>query len=210
MNINIQKFQQLLEVSNTNMDELDKAIMLIQILTGKAEFEVSKMKVKTFNKLCAKINKAFNVYNSNLMNEKPKNIIRANGRWYWVNLDMSVLNAGRYIEVSTYLENIVGNLHKIMASICTPMKWSYRGLIKDEYNATKHEQYASDMLQADFSAAYHSALFFYAVISESMNNSLISLKSQDPILEVRLRNLLANYSDGFTQPKWLVNLNASS
>ena len=59
MKITIKTFQNLFAIQNSTMDELDKSILLVQTLTDKSQFEIEKMKVSKFNKLCAKINKVF-------------------------------------------------------------------------------------------------------------------------------------------------------
>lgn len=210
MKISIEKFQQLFQVSQVDMDELDKAILLVKILSGKSDFEINKMRASDFNKQCAKIKKAFDIYNSDLLNSKPKNLIKANGKWYFINLDIKDLNAGRYIEIATYMNDVVGNLHKIMASMCIPMKWSIKGLVLDKFEATKHQQYADDMLQVDFSVAYHCAVFFYAVLMESIK-SLITYGSQvDQKTLDKLQRILGSYMVGSIQPQWLKNLKASA
>lgn len=209
MKISIEKFQQLFKVSQVEMDELDKAILLVKILSGKSDFEINKMRASDFNKQCVKIKKAFDIYNSELMNDKPKNIIKANGKWYFINLDIKDLNAGRYIEIATYMNDVVGNLHKIMASMCIPMKWSLKGLVADKFSASKHQQYADDMLQADFSVAYHCAVFFYAVLMESMKNLLTYGNKQGEQIAERLQRILGNYMVGSIQPRWLANLKLS-
>jgi hypothetical protein len=209
MKITIEKFQQLFQVSQIEMDELDKAILLVKILSDKSEFEINKMKASDFNKQCAKIKKAFDVYNSDLLNQKPKNLIKANGKWYFINLDIKDLNSGRYIEISTYLGDIIPNLHKIMASMCVPMKWTIKGLVADKFDATKHQQYADDMLKADFSVAYHCAVFFYAVLMESIKSLITYGSKVDQKTLERLQKILANYMVGYIQPKWLANLKLS-
>jgi bacterioferritin (cytochrome b1) len=55
----------------------------------------------------------------------------------------------------------------------TPLKWSWRKMryVKLPYDATQHEQYANDMLHADFEHAYHASVFFYLVFTHSIRNS---------------------------------------
>ena len=143
----IKKFQDLFKISITNLDEIDKSVLLVQTFTGKSEFEINKMSVKKFNRLCANINKSFNKLSNNMLAEKPKNLIKANGKWYWLNLEINELTAGRYVETATYASDVIGNLHKLMATMCVPMKWSWKGLVPDKYNAEHHAKYAEDMLQ---------------------------------------------------------------
>jgi hypothetical protein len=57
MRISIQKFQELYKISQYNVNEIERASLLVQSLTGKSEAEINKMNIKKFNKLCNAINK---------------------------------------------------------------------------------------------------------------------------------------------------------
>lgn len=61
------------------------------------------------------------------------------------------------------------NMHNILASICTPMRWSWRkfNYIKTDYDALKHEEYAEDMKLADFRHGYYAMVFFYSLLINS-------------------------------------------
>jgi len=209
MKMTIQKFQQLFQIQNQQMDELDKAIMLVQVFADKSEFAVSKLKTSEFNKLCRKINKSFEGFDKELINGKPKNIIKANGKWYFLNMDIEQLNAGRYVEMATYCKDVIPNLHMILATMCTPMAWSWNGLKIKKFKAEDHSKYADDFLQADFNVAYQCAVFFYAVLFKSMESSLSSLKNQEGIKVEVLQRILEKSLDGFIQPKWYQNLKLS-
>ena len=211
MRLTIKKFQELHQASLTNLDEIDKSILLVQIFTGKSEYEINKMSIKKFNRLCANINKSFNKLSNNMLAEKPKNLIKANGKWYWLNLEINELTAGRYVETATYASDVIGNLHKLMATMCVPMKWSWKGLVPDKYNAEHHAKYAEDMLHADFNDAYQSCVFFYKLFSESMK-ALQSSLEEDPMGKEMLNQNLTifnNLMDGYLMPNWSVNLKIS-
>lgn len=208
MKLSIQKFQELYIISQTEMDDTDKAIRLVQVVTGKTQEEVEEMPLPQFNSLCGEINKLFDFSNG-----KPTRTIRVGKNFYRVHLDINNLNAGRYVEVVKFSKHTIPNLHKIMASIVQPCTWYGRLL---PYQANKHEQYADDMLQADFHTAYHSAVFFYALFSNLMRSSQAYLKAEavkkgakPEHVEQVLRDS-QNILDGFILPKWLRNFSASS
>ena len=77
MKLTIKQFQQINNINKFEIDDLDKSIMFVQVLTGKSEFEVNQMKVKKFNKLCADVLKAFGSMMVDLKKDKPKNLIKA-------------------------------------------------------------------------------------------------------------------------------------
>lgn len=211
MKITIKTFQNLFSIQNSTMDELDKSILLVQTLTGKSQFEIEKMKVKKFNKICAKINKVFENLSTEMTEGKPKNFIKANGNWYFINYDVSELTSGRYVETATFGNDVIGNLHKLMATMVNPVKLTWKGFKVLPYDATKHSKVSEDMLQADFTVAYQANVFFYALF----NHSILNLKD---FLEANVKDkesvklLLMNFKevmDGFTMPNWCKNLNIS-
>ena len=207
----IKMFQDLFTISQTEMEEIDKSILLVQAYTGKSEFEINKMSVKKFNRLCAKIKKAFDNVGKQITKGKPKNLIKANGKWYWLNFEINEMTAGRYVETATFGSDVVGNLHKLMATMCTPMKWSWKGLVQDKYKADNHSKYAEDMLQADFDHCYQACVFFWAVFNESMRVLQYSLEG-DQMEKEMLNQHLMNFKkvmDGCLMPNWYQNLKIS-
>ena len=211
MRITIKTFQDLFIIQQTPMDELDKSILLVQTLTGKSQFEIERMKVSKFNKLCAKINKMFEALAVDMTNGKPKNIIRANGKFYFINYEINKLTAGRYVETATFGNDIVGNLHKLLATMANPMKMTLKGLKVMPYDANKHEQISEDMLQADFTIAYQACVFFYALFTNSIQSLVTSLE-QNEIESESVKSALMNFKeamDGYTMPNWYKNLSIS-
>ena len=207
MKITIQKFQELAAMSNLPMDETERAIKLVQVMTGKTTKQVEDMPIGAFNELCAKIAKVFD-----LTDGEPVSTIKVGKHWYHINHSIDKMSAGRYVEVATFSSDVIGNLHKIMGSIVQPKTWYGKIL---PYDSTKHEQYADDMLQADFSAAYHSAVFFYVLFKESIKNLqgyflMEAMKAgQEEKAAHKTLTDLTNVLDGFILPKWCANLKIS-
>jgi hypothetical protein len=214
MRVTIKMFQQLFAISNMELDEIEKSKLLIQTFTNKTENELENISVKKYNKLSRYIKSAFDLYNKNMLNNTPKNIVKANGRWYFLNYDIArpPMNAGRYVEVATFSKDIIGNLHKIMSTMATPMKWTLFGLkpveVKTYYD---HERVANDMLHMDFKHAYHAAVFFWAVFAKSIENSQSYFQTiaTDKTKVTEVLNDLRKHSDGFSQAKWYQNLKIS-
>ena len=211
MKMTIEKFQKLYAISQMDLDELTRATLLVQSFTGMSEAQIDALTPAKFNKLCVKIMDSFK--QMELVNKfgKPRNYVKANGSWYFLNYDISKapMNAGRYVEVATFGKDVIGNLHLIMSTMANPLKLCWKGYKRVEN--VDHEKVATDMLQLDFSVAYHSAVFFYAVFSKSIQ----SLKPYFQSLTTEKENLdqvIANFtkhSDGFTTAKWYQNLKIS-
>jgi len=207
MKISIQKFQDLYKISQYKMNEIERASLLVQCLTDKSEHEINKMNIKKFNKLCSKINTEFEILSKKMDEEKPKQIVKANGKYYWLNYDMAKKpnNAGKYVEVATFSEDVIGNMHKIMATMATPMKLSWKGLVQTERD---HKNIAEDMLHLDFKVAYHASVFFWAVFSKSIVNLKDYLASQTQKKKelTDTLNRFQSLSDGFITARWYQNL----
>jgi len=211
MKMTIEKFQRLYAISQMELDELTRATLLVQSFTGMSEAEIDKLTPAKFNKLCKEIMESFNQMEK--MNElgKPKNYVKANGTWYFLNYDIAKppMNAGRYVEVATFGKDVIGNLHLIMSTMANPLKLSWKGFKAVEN--VNHEKVANDMLKLEFSVAYHSAVFFYAVFSksiQSLSNYFQSLTENKEQVKEAIANF-TKHSDGFITAKWYQNLKIS-
>lgn len=209
MKVTISKFQELYKISLMDINEAEKSALLVQEFTGMSEEQVNKMPLKKFNSLCALINRKFEAFGVELDNKKPQKYIAIKGRLYLIEYDLAKppMNAGRYVELATYSDDIIGNLHKIMATMCTPLKFTFKGLKRKE---KIHSKVANDMLDVDFSVAYHSAVFFYAVFSKSIQGLSTYFKtiSTDSAKVDEVMKNLAEFTDGFITAKWYRNLKA--
>lgn len=209
MKVSIKKFQELYSIAQSDTDELTKSSLLIQNLTGKTEAELDKMNIVKYGRLCKRLNDLFERYVKDLYAKKPKQYVKANGQWYFLNYDLEKQNAGKYVEVATFGSDLIGNLHKIIATMATPMVWTWKGLKLYE-GETNHNKIANDMLELDFEVAYHAAVFFCAVLRTSMLNLNIYFTQMENPKAVELGENLAKILDGYTMPKWYQNLKISA
>jgi hypothetical protein len=194
MKLTIDKFQRLQAIATLDSEEIEKASRLVQVLLEKSEDEVDAMPLKKFAKLCDKLKKAFDLTIDAATMSKPKSIIVANGNVYNLNFDIKPpFNTGRYIEVLTFSkDDPIMNMHNILASICTPMRWSWRkfNYVKTEYDALKHEEYAEDMKQADFRHGYYAMVFFYSLLTNLTGGTMDSLIAQMNLRKVNKKRVL--------------------
>ena len=203
MRINVETFQKLYAVSLMDTDEVEKSAQYVQILTGKTDEQVNRMKVAKFNKLCGRINKAFEMVGKNLQNGKPKKFVWANGRLYKLVYDIKL--AGKYVETATFATDTIGNLHLLMATIAEPVRLTWRGL---KVGKRDHHEIAHDMLKLDMGHAYQAAVFFYLVFRESLAASMTYFGEEEKAATELVRNFIKSL-DGFTTPNWSVNLKTS-
>ena len=197
----IKQFQELYYVATSEDMDFDKSIKMVGIVTGKTPEQVEKMSMRKFNILCGAIHNHFKIFEKDLLKGKPKKIVRVGKRFYRINYDVTKCKASTYVEVSTFSTDIIQNLHKIMASICTPVRFKWGKWVE-------HEELSSDLEQMNFEVAYHAAVFFYTLFNVSMQviqPYLINEMIAKGIKKEEAQEILTTSQsilDGFTMPKW--------
>lgn len=157
------QFQMLYGISELDLPEFEKATEMVKVMTGLTDKKIERMSMRRFNRICSKVSNAFK-----LEHGKPARYLRSGKRLYKVHLEIRNMNAARYVEGVEYGKDIIMNLHKILATMVQPCTW-YGKLLP--YDASKHEQYADDMLNVDFLKAYSCGVFFCSLFSELMRVS---------------------------------------
>jgi len=201
----IKQFQELYYVATSKDLDLDKSIKMVGIVTSKTPEQVEAMSMVRFNLLCARVHNEFKLFEKDLLKSKPKKIVRVGKRFYRINYDIAKAKASTYVEVSTFSSDIIQNLHKVMASIVTPIKFKWGKWVE-----TEHEDLAKEMEKIDFEAAYHAAVFFYTLFSVSMKviqPYLVGEMIKKGVTEAEATGILTTSQsilDGFTMPRWSV------
>ena len=159
-NISVWQYQNIVKtLANKEADEIDKSFKLIGIVYNMTENQVDSLtqaEYKAKLKQCDFLN--------TMPEGKPVQIIKVNGKRYRPIYDVTKMPFGRNVESKAFVGDIYGNLHKLGATMVMPQKRNWIGLwVDDKYDAGKHEEYAEDMLQANFQDVYFSLVFFYQV-----------------------------------------------
>jgi hypothetical protein len=197
----IKQFQELYYVATSEDLDFDKSIKMVGIVTGKTPEQVERMSMIKFNFLCGMVHRQFKIFEKDLLKGKPKKIVRVGKRFYRINYDVTKCKSSTYVEVSTFSTEVIQNLHKIMASIVTPIKFKWGKWVE-------HEELASDLEQMDFEVAYHAAVFFYTLFNASMQviqPYLVNEMIKKGIAKEKAEEILMNSQsilDGFTMPRW--------
>jgi hypothetical protein len=156
------QYQQLMPtITNPDKDwtELDAEVKRLCIVTGLTEYQIDSLSLKALNELRRELD-----FLDEPIDGKPVNYIVTNGRRYRINYDIKNMPSARYIESKVFSKETLANLHKIAASMVIPQKRNWLGKWVDQkYDASKHEEYAADMQEANFVHIYHSLVFFYQV-----------------------------------------------
>jgi hypothetical protein len=197
----IKQFQELYYVATSEDMDFDKSIKMVGIVTKKTPEQVEAMSMIRFNLLCGRVHNEFKIFEKDLMKGKPRKIVRVGKRFYRINYDVAKCKASTYVEVATFSTDIIQNLHKIMASICTPVRFKWGKWVE-------HEELATDLEKMDFEVAYHAAVFFYTLFNVSMQviqPYLVAEMTKKGIAKEKATEILTisqNILDGFTMPRW--------
>jgi hypothetical protein len=156
------QYQQLMPIiTNPDKDwtELDTEVKQLCIITGLTEHQIDSLSLNALKELRKEL-----AFLSEPIDGKPVNYIITNGKRYRINYDIKNMPSARYIESKVFSKDTLANLHKIAASMVIPQKRNWLGKwIDQDYDASKHEEYAADMQEANFVHIYHSLVFFYQV-----------------------------------------------
>jgi hypothetical protein len=175
--VTVWQWQQIQNVSLKQVKgdtELDIAVKTLAILKNQTEAQIDSLSISELKKELEKI-----IFITTTMPEpKPKDFIKINGKMYRCIYDIKNLPYARYLESKHFGVDISNNLHKIAASMVMPMKLTWRGWKVAKYDASKHEEYANDLLEAPFQSVYGSIVFFCQIFVNSITSSRDYLKNK--------------------------------
>ena len=159
-NISVWQYQNIVKtLANKQEDEIEKSFKLIGIVYNMTENQVDSLTQAEYKALLKECD-----FLNSMPEGKPVKVIKVNGKRYRLIYDVTRMPFGRYVESKAFVGDIYGNLHKLGATMVMPQKRNWLGLwIDDKYDASKHEDYADDILQANFQDVYFSMVFFYQV-----------------------------------------------
>ena len=208
------QYQQIMPIiTNPDKDwtELDKEVKLLCIITGMTEQQIDSLSIEDLKELRKELS-----FLDEPIEGKPVDFIVINGRRYRMNYDIKNMPAARYIESKVFSKDTLANLHKIAASMVIPQKKQWFGKwVDDKYDASKHEEYASDMQEANFIHIYHSLVFFYQVyrnwIEVSRDYMIQEMKTAGMTTEQaeQVVQLLCESTGGIIPPNLLPNTKIS-
>jgi hypothetical protein len=184
---------------------LDVESKLVGILHNLTDTQVDSLSVAEFNKL--KVTLAFL---DDKIEGKPVKYTEVNGKRYRFIYDVQQIKAARYIETKVFSTDLVGNLHKLAASMVMPQRKTWYGKwVDDKYDASKHSEYAEDLQGANFLHVYHSIVFFYQVyrnwIEVSQGYLVKEMMNQGMSMELAQKGvqILCDTLDGSIAPNLL-------
>lgn len=137
-------------------EALDAETKLLAIVLGKSQSEIDSMPWGEY----VEARKVLD-FMDNPVSGKASKYIDVNGRRYRCVYDITQMPFARYIEGKAFSKDFFQNMHKIAASMVIPQKRRFWYWLDLPYDASKHEEYSKDMLDAPFMTIYNSSVFFY-------------------------------------------------
>jgi hypothetical protein len=213
-NVSVWQMQQISNLLSKNEGDtsLDIAVKTLAILTNRTEAQIDSLGLDELSHQIKDI--AF--LNESQPNAKPQDYIKVNGKKYKCIYDIRNMPYARYMETKFFGNDVINNLHKIGASMVMPMKKTWFGWKIDQYDASKHEEYANDLLEASYESVYGSVVFFCQVYVQSINNLADYLKEKIVAKGMTKEEaettteILCNVLDGFTKLPSLQNTKESN
>jgi hypothetical protein len=204
--ITVWQYQNIVKaLSDKSLDDIDKSFKLIGLVYNMTDNQVDSLLQEDYK---AKI-KDLEFLNQ-LPEGKPVKIIKVNGKRYRPIYNITKMPFGRYVETKAFVGDIYANLHKLGATMVMPQKRTWYGRwVDDKYDAGMHEDYAEDMLAANFTDVYFSLVFFYQVyrnwieVTKDYLVTKMMMTGQTMEQSNQVVTNLCNILDGIIQPNLL-------
>ena len=214
--VNVAQWQDLTklytEQGNSNLDLIVKSLC---ILMNKTEHEIDSLSMSEINKYAKQI-----AFTHEEVMPVAQRFIDVNGKRYRCIYDVRRMPAARYIEtkVFTGMASVNEQLHKIAACMVVPQKrvFGFLWYVDDVYDASKHSEYADDLLAASITDVLGSVIFFCNVYINSMWNLqtflVMNMLKNHKMNKQQAQEAVANLCEGMvgiTSPSWLHDMRAS-
>jgi hypothetical protein len=206
--ISVWQYQQIYTALNSkekDATDLDLEVKLVGIVNNMTEMQIDSLPLNEYKEL----SKTITFLNEPIKGTPTKHIAISRSRRYRINYDISKMPFARYIESKVFSEDLYGNLHKLAATMVIPQKRKLGFWVDQPYDASKHQEYSNDMLEAKFVDVYHSLVFFYQVYRnwiEVSQDYLVNKMKEAGMQEDKAKEVAANLCsilDGSIQPNLL-------
>jgi len=209
-NVSVWQWQQLAKVltKKEGDTELDIAVKTLSVLTNRTESQIDSLSLKELTEQLKEIT----FITDSQPDAKPVKYIKVNGKKYKCIYDIRNMPYARYMETKFFGNDVVNNVHKIAASMVIPMQKTWLGWKEDKYDASKHEEYANDLLEASYESVYGSVVFFCQIYIQSINNlsdylkQKMKQKARTKTEEEKSIAILCSVLDGFSKLPSLPNM----
>lgn len=204
--LTLRQYVELYSIYKSDMEDLEKIIQSVCLLTGLTEKDVDEMDLMDFNKVSREISVIF----STEVRGEPKKFISIAGKQYGITYTPADLKAGQYIEIQTWMADPINNMAKIMASLVYPIKKLGPFRFKGKYDSAKHPILSEQILDCNFIDVHSACVFFsdlWDVSIKSLQGFLArKIRKKWKITDRELTMILENASVGFLTQRKLQTL----
>lgn len=155
MKITYKHYLDILDISHSNIDELDKKIQTISIYTGKSIDYLENLPINELNNISNKIE-----YLDISKKTKPKFTFKIKGKRYIIKWKIQELSAAQFIDINHFMKegDIDKNLHHLLA--CLTVRYNIFGKCQ-KYNSDEHDLISEYILnEMEFINVYNISNFF--------------------------------------------------
>ena len=204
--ISIKKYINYLKTFDNTLDDFEKLIIRLSILTDMSYEEVSNIPLPEINK----INKALDWVVTTEPNKELKDTFKIQGTEYKITLDATKLTGGQYASISTKIGkegvNSFDILHDILASISLPLGVDIKDIEPSYYPKTA-ELFLNNLSIAD---AYPVGVFFCEVsknLTQGIQDYLAKeLKKTKNLQSKMIRDFISNGDGSQLLTTWLMEM----
>lgn len=168
-NLTVRQYQEIVGIQTSKMDDEDKIIQSICVLTGMTESEVEELTIIEFNKMGRELAQ---IFSQDIPEHKPPRYLRINGKLYGITYNPRNLSYYQFSDIQAWISNnTIQNMHKVVASLTYPVKNYGLVKIKGKNQVTKHSELSEGVLDCNYKDVHAICVFF----SLLWNNSIKAL-----------------------------------
>lgn len=191
-----------IDKSLDDMSKVERAICILYDITERQLDDLTVLQFTAYAKEAAQ-------FITDKIPGKPVKSMRVGKHRYAITYDPTKLRHRQYVEVVTFGEKPVENMHLIMASVVQPVNWLG---FRKRNNAEDHLKIADDMLKARVVDVYHSCVFFcklYMNLIENIRDFLVNELTTKGMKKNQAEETIQisiNIMAGFTQQEKLQSM----
>ena len=173
--ISVGQWQELMTIfGEQGNSALDLIVRPASIIMDRTEHELDSLPLSEINDIGKQL-----AFIHTAVEPRGERYIYGRGKRYRCVYDIYQMPAARYIEAKVFGQDVHKELHKVAACMVIPQKRSSLvGWRDDKYDASRHSEYAEDMLHAPIPAVLGSVLFFCEVYLKLIKSSRVYLVSE--------------------------------
>jgi hypothetical protein len=156
-------------------DPIDKNVRLLAEMSGKSVDEIESLPI---SELKEKLKHLANIEDLGEVG-KVRMKFKVKGKYFKVIWKTQDLTSGQYIDVSHFTKDpqqIIYNIHNILAAICVPMKY---GLIQQKYDGAKHKDIADLLYNHMTIAQAYPIMLFFCRYYEELDKAILTYLAEE-------------------------------